>query len=207
MAETARRRAPQKAAVPAVTPPEQVRIVRRYLSTLDALRPGRGPKRAAEAVANRLLKIEELLISADPISRLHLTQERIDLDAEAIRLGNGNDADMAELEADFIKVAKHYGERCGVTFSAWRQVGVEADVLEKAGIVRVRKPGQNMPPAPAAKPPTAQPELKLEPPEPTPAVRRAEGAQKTQPPPTASKKTTAKKAAPAKKAKAAAKKA
>ena len=149
MAETARRRAPQKAAAPAVTPPEQVRIVRRYLSTLDALRPGRGPKRAAEAVANRLLKIEELLISADPISRLHLTQERIDLDAEAIRLGNGNEADLAELEAEFIKVAKPYGERCGVTFSAWRQVGVEADVLEKAGIVRVRKPGQNLPPAPA----------------------------------------------------------
>lgn len=191
MADTARRRAPQKAASPAITPPEQVRIVRRYLSTLDAHRPGRGPKRAAEAVNNRLLKIEELLISADPISRLHLTQERIDLDAEVIRLGNGNEADLAELEKDFVKVAKTYGERHGVTFSAWRQVGVEADVLEKAGITRVKKAGP--PPAPQQAPaPPKQPELKLE----------------TAPEPAPAKKAPAKKAAAAKKTtKAAAKKA
>lgn len=152
--------------------PEQVRVVRRYLSTLDAMRPGRGPKRAADAIANRLLKIDELLISADPIERLHLTQERIDLDAEAIRLGSGNgEIDITDLEAEFVKVAKPYGERCGVTFSAWRQVGVEADVLEKAGIVRARKPGPPEPAAPVKKAP----------------VRRAEGAQKTQ-------KATAKKA-------------
>jgi len=169
-----------------ITVPEQVRIVRRYLSTLDAQRPGRGPKRAAEAIANRLLKIDELLISADPISRLHLTQERIDLDAEAIRLGNGSEADLAELEADFIKVAGPYGERSGVTFSAWRQVGVEADVLEKAGIVRARKPG---PPVPA------QAELKLDTP-------------KAAPKPAPAKKATAKKTtASATKKKAAAKKA
>ena len=193
MSDTARRRAPQKASTPAITPPEQVRIVRRYLSTLDALRPGRGPKRAADAIANRLLKIEELLISADPISRLHLTQERIDLDAEAIRLGNGNEADLSELEADFIKVAKSYGERCGVTYSAWRQIGVDADVLEKAGIVRLRKPGQPAPgqTPPAARPASAQPELKLETPKAAPA---------------STKKATTKKA-PAKKTKAAAKKA
>jgi hypothetical protein len=199
MAENARRRAPQKAATPAVTPPEQVRVVRRYLSTLDSMRPGRGPKRAAEAINNRLLKIEELLISADPVSRLHLTQERIDLDAEAIRLGNGNEADVSDLESEFIKVAKSYGERHGVTYSAWRQVGVEADVLEKAGIVRLRKPGHNAAPAPSpakSPAPSAQPELKLE--EPAPAERRAGGAQKAQKAaPAAKKKAPAKKAAPA----------
>ena len=176
--------------------PEQVRVVRRYLSTLDALRPGRGPKRAADAIANRLLKIDELLISADPIARLHLTQERIDLDAEAIRLGSSNgDVDIADLEAEFVKVAKPYGDRCGVTFSAWRQVGVEADVLEKAGIVRARKPA----------PTPTQPELRLDAPAaPKPADTpaqppTAESAKK--PAPAAKKKAPAKKAsAPAKKA-------
>jgi hypothetical protein len=178
--DVARRKATRNGAAEELSYPEQVRVVRRYLSTLDVLRPGRGPKRAAEAIANRLLKIDELLISADPISRLQLTQERIDLDAESIRLGNGDGADLAELEAEFVKVAKAYGERCGVTFSAWRQVGVEADVLEKAGIVRARKPG----------PVPTQPELKLESPKAIPT-----------------KKAPAKKAAPAAKKKAPAKKA
>nr|MBA3654881.1 hypothetical protein [Actinomycetota bacterium] len=145
MSENPRRKAPQKGQVDAITAPEQVRIVRRYLSTLDSQRPGRGPKRAADAIAYRLLKIDEMLISADPISRLHLTQERIDLDAEGIRLNNGAEADFGEMEAEFVKIAKTYSDRCGLTYSAWRQVGVEADVLEKAGIVRIRKLAQPQP--------------------------------------------------------------
>lgn len=202
MPENARRRAARTGPGEGITPPEQVRIVRRYLSTLDALRPGRGPKRAAEAVANRLLKIDELLVSADPVSRLHLTQERIDLDAESIRLGNGNEADLAEMEVEFVKVAKAYGDRAGVTFSAWRQVGVEADVLERAGIVRIRKPQPPQAPQPAAPPkpkPDPHPELALETP------RRAAGAPKVEKA-APSKKAAAKKAPAAKKA-AAAKKA
>ena len=194
MAEVARRKSTKNGSSAGNGPSfsEQVRVVRRYLSTLDAVRPGRGPKRAAEAIANRLLKIDELLISADPITRLHLTQERIDLDAESIRIAANGEADLADLEAEFVKVAKPYGERCGVTFSAWRQVGVEADVLERAGIVRARKP---LPPqsAPPAQPPqSAQAELKLDAP--------------TEPAKPVTKKAPAKKA-PAKKTTAAAKKA
>ena len=126
-----------------------------------------------ESVANRLLKIDELLISADPISRLHLTQERIDLDAEAIRLANVNGA-----EPDFSRWRPlHQGREVlrrthGMTYSAWRQIGVEADVLEKAGIVRLRKPGPP-PPAqgePALAAPAAAPKpadsAKVEPPPP-----------------------------------------
>jgi hypothetical protein len=204
MSENARRRAARTGSPEGISPPEQVRIVRRYLSTLDALRPGRGPKRAAESIANRLLKIDELLISADPVSRLHLTQERIDLDAEAIRLGNGNEADLGEMETEFVKVAKSYGDRVGITFSAWRQVGVEADVLERAGIVRIRKPQPPQQPqaAATAKPakPAADPhpELELEtppqpaapPPAPAPAPTKKAAAKK---PPAAKKAAAAKK--------------
>jgi hypothetical protein len=195
MSDNPRRRAARTGPGEAISPPEQVRIVRRYLSTLDALRPGRGPKRAAEAVANRLLKIDELLISADPVSRLHLTQERIDLDAEAIRLGNGNEADLKELETEFVKVAKSYGDRTGLTYSAWRQVGVEADVLENAGIVRLRRPHAPQP-TPATPKPSPQAELALEAP-----PKKAAPTKKA-----ATEKAATKKAAPAAK-KAVAKKA
>ena len=89
-----------------------------------------------EAVQSRLLKIDELLVTADPLARLHLTQERIDLHAEMVRLANG-ELDLSSLEKDFVRVAKAYGELTGVTYAAWRQVGVDTEVLDQAGVVRV----------------------------------------------------------------------
>jgi hypothetical protein len=35
-----------------------------------------------------------------------------------------------------VKSAAPYSERKGITYSAWREVGVPANVLEKAGISR-----------------------------------------------------------------------
>ena len=54
---------------------EQGRVVRRYLGALEASRSGRGPKRTIEGIHSRVIKIEEMLITADPLARLHLTQE------------------------------------------------------------------------------------------------------------------------------------
>ena len=68
--------------------------------------------------------------------RLHLTQERIDLHAELVRITNGPEADLSSYEKDFIRVARNYGDLAGVTYAAWRQVGVDAEVLEQAGIQR-----------------------------------------------------------------------
>ena len=115
---------------------EQGRVIRRYLGALEASRSNRGTKRTVEGINSRLLKIDETLVSADPLTRLHLTQERIDLHAELVRVSNGQQPALAELEKEFIRVAKSYGDLVGITFAAWRQVGVDADVLERAGIVR-----------------------------------------------------------------------
>ena len=43
---------------------------------------------------------------------------------------------MAALEAAFVKVAKAYGHRTGVSYAAWRAVGVSPAVLTAAGISR-----------------------------------------------------------------------
>jgi hypothetical protein len=136
------------------------RVVRRYLGALETEKAAKGRKRGLEAVQNRLLKIDELLVTADPLSRLHLTQERIDLHAEIVRVANGSDADFAALEADFVKVAKTYGEVSGITFAAWRRVGVDSEVLERAGIARTstnhkgeaRKPAEPAPEKAAPQP-------------------------------------------------------
>jgi hypothetical protein len=119
---------------------DQGRVIRRYLGVLEASRSNRGVKRTVEAITSRLMKIDELLVSSDPLARLHLTQERIDLHAELVRTGNGQELDMAALEKEFVKVAKAYGDQTGITFAAWRQVGVETEVLDRAGIVRTTPP-------------------------------------------------------------------
>jgi hypothetical protein len=112
------------------------RVVRRYLGALEGSRSSRGKRRTLESFNGRLLKIDELLVSADPLARLHLTQERIDLHAELVRIGNAHDQDLSALEKDFVRVARQYGEASGITYAAWRQVGVDAEVLDQAGIVR-----------------------------------------------------------------------
>jgi hypothetical protein len=43
-------------------------------------------------------------------------------------------ADTSELEADFVKVARSYGDRRGIAYAAWREVGVPAAALTAAGI-------------------------------------------------------------------------
>lgn len=44
--------------------------------------------------------------------------------------------DVAALEQDFIKVAAEYGRRKGISYAAWREVGVAPAVLKEAGISR-----------------------------------------------------------------------
>jgi len=118
---------------------DQERVVRRYLSAVESAKPGRGPKRTSDAIGNRITKVDELLVSADPLSRVHLTQERIELHAEYVRVTNGNHTDQSQLERDFVRVVRSYGDRNGITFAAWRQVGVDAAVLDRAGIHKAEK--------------------------------------------------------------------
>jgi hypothetical protein len=113
---------------------DQGRAVRRYLEALEANKPRRGRKRSPESITKRLQAIETDLPTADPLKRLHLIQERIDLQAalEASEAGT----DIADLESQFVAVASSYGERKGITYSAWRELGVPAPVLTQAGISR-----------------------------------------------------------------------
>ena len=113
---------------------EQGRAVRRYLEALEAHRPKRGRKRTQESVERRLAAIDEKLNDADPLTRLHLSQERMNLQAELSSTDNA--VDIGALEEEFVASAKPYGERKGITYAAWRQAGVDPGVLRRAGIKR-----------------------------------------------------------------------
>jgi hypothetical protein len=115
---------------------EESRAVRRYLEALEAHKPKRGRKRTTESIQARLRQIDARLGNADALSRVHLVQERINLEAELA--AKGDTVDLKSLEEGFVAAARGYGERKGLTYAAWRAAGVDANVLRRAGIPRTR---------------------------------------------------------------------
>src|SRR5215210_7266716 len=113
---------------------DQGRAVRRYLEALEAHKPKRGRKRTPESVQKRLTAIEERLADADALTRLHLMQERMNLTNE---LASSDDSvDMQAIEDEFVAAAGPYGARKGITYAAWRSMGVDPSVLRRANIKR-----------------------------------------------------------------------
>lgn len=112
----------------------QGRAVRNYLEALDAHRPRRGRKRTPESVRKRLDALDREIDESDVVQRLQLVQERMDLERELD--GMENKVDMSQLEADFVSAARGYSARKGITYAAWREVGVPASALKSADIPR-----------------------------------------------------------------------
>jgi hypothetical protein len=110
------------------------RVVREYLEALRANKPTPGRKRTPESVKKRLSVIDTELASADPVKELRLIQERLDLQNELD--GFEHAIDIGSRESEFVKIAKSYSHRNGVSYAAWRTVGVSAAVLKSAGITR-----------------------------------------------------------------------
>ena len=115
---------------------EEGRVVRRYLEALESSKPRRGRKRTPDSIRRRLGAIESKLPAADPLNRLHLVEERQRLESELAH--TGSKIDLGALEKAFVKVARPYGDRKGISYSAWRTVGVSAAVLQQAKIPRTR---------------------------------------------------------------------
>jgi hypothetical protein len=110
------------------------RVVRDYLEALRNSKPKRGRKRTPDSITARLAKIEAEIETATAIEELQLVQERRDLEQELESFGSA--VDVGELEGAFVKVAKSYADRKGISYASWRDVGVSAATLTKAGIKR-----------------------------------------------------------------------
>ena len=110
--------------------------VRAYLDALDANKPKRGRKRTTESIQKRLATIDAEIGDANRLRQLQLTQERYDLEAE---LGHVDETvDLSALEKAFIASAAPYAANKGISYAAFRAVGVPAEVLKSAGISRGR---------------------------------------------------------------------
>ena len=112
----------------------QGNAVRRYLVALEQNKPRRGRQVSHESLQSRHDEIEAKLASADALRRAHLIQERRNLERRLATTEDSGEVDMESLEAAFIEVAAEYGERKGIEYKTWREVGVPAEVLAEAGI-------------------------------------------------------------------------
>lgn len=116
----------------------QGRVVRDYLTALEAgRRPGRRVDRAA--IEHRITGIQDRIDTQDdPATRVTLLEQRLELEHRLVALDAEPDLDA--LEDEFVAVAAEYSQRKGISYTAWREIGVPAAVLERAGITRAGSP-------------------------------------------------------------------
>lgn len=109
--------------------------VRRYLELLEAnTLAKRGGRRTLESVEKQLQEARVKADSGRPLDRLHARQAIKNLEAAQAALTAGSTFDTAATEAQFVKHAKAYSERKGISRDVWRQSGVPADVLKRAAL-------------------------------------------------------------------------
>lgn len=115
----------------------QARAVKEYLRARET-ESKRGPKLTPEKLQGRIEDLKKSIEEEDdPTRRLELIQQRMD-DEERLS-GIEETPDMEQLESDFVDVAKEYSDRKGISYSAWRELGVPAAVLKRAGVPRTRR--------------------------------------------------------------------
>lgn len=108
------------------------RIIREYLEVVEATKPRRGRRRTPESIARRLTAINNELKVADPVTKVRLIQERLNLRTELASMKTKTEVTAAE--SKFVKVAKRFSDRNDITYDAWREFGVAPSVLKRAGI-------------------------------------------------------------------------
>ena len=110
--------------------------VRDYLDALETNKPKRGRQVSPETLAARKADIDSQLAAGDmkPIKRLELMQDGRDIDAQLAQLQA--EPDLGAVEAGFVAHAATYGARKGIAYATWREFGVAAELLARAGITR-----------------------------------------------------------------------
>lgn len=116
----------------------QGKAIRDYLSALERNRArGRTPDR--ETLQKRIEDVQRRIDEEEnPAKRVELIQRRLDHEEQMIAMDD--EPDMEALQDGFVDAVREYSERKGITYHAWREAGVPADVLRQGGIKRTRRP-------------------------------------------------------------------
>ena len=111
--------------------------VDRYLAVINTPQR-RGRKVSKATLQQRLAAAETRLKSATGVEKVLAAQEVRDLRARLSRMNLAGTVDVKTLESAYVKIAKQFGENRGITYGAWRDAGVPAVVLKRAGVARTR---------------------------------------------------------------------
>jgi len=111
--------------------------VDRYLAAVNVPQR-RGRKVSRASLEQRLVGAEQALKAGTGVAKLLAAQEVRDLQTKIAQVNTAAGVDLKSLEAAFVKVAKQFGDNRGIRYGAWRDAGVPADVLKRAGIARTR---------------------------------------------------------------------
>ena len=114
----------------------EVAAIREYLKALEQNAPRRGRKRTPDGIRRQLASVTTEMEGATITRQLDMVQQRIDLETELEALEQAGSIDLSALEANFVDHAASYGGRRGISYAAWREVGVSAATLKAAGIRR-----------------------------------------------------------------------
>ena len=114
----------------------EVTAIREYLKALEQNAPRRGRKRTPDGIRRQLASVAAEMEGATVTRQLDMVQQRIDLETELEALEQAGSIDLSALEANFVDHAAAYGGRRGISYAAWREVGVSAATLKAAGIRR-----------------------------------------------------------------------
>lgn len=111
-------------------------IVRRYLNAIHEL--GRSRRPSIEELKTKLDALKDRIADeTDRVGALILVQERIDLERKIA--ASDDEPSLESLERDFIVVGAEFAKKRNISYSAYRELGVEARVLKEAGIRRTRR--------------------------------------------------------------------
>jgi hypothetical protein len=111
--------------------------VDRYLAVVNTPKR-RGRKVSRATLESRLANARERAKTATGVDKVLAAQDIRDLEAKLAQLDTASGTDLKTLEAAFVKIAKKFGENRGIGYAAWRDAGVSAQVLRRAGVARTR---------------------------------------------------------------------
>ena len=112
---------------------KEARAINSYLESLAPRKRGRP---VTEASVRKRLETAKAQVKREKnaLRRVELTQKRMDLERQLAEMRSVSD--KTALEKGFIANAASYSRRKAISYAAWREAGVPASVLAKAGIQR-----------------------------------------------------------------------
>lgn len=115
---------------------KEARAIKAYLKAVETKRPGRPVTK--ESLQARLFSVNQKIGAVDdPLRKVDLIQTKLDIEAALADVESV--VNMDRLEDDFVEYAVAYSDRKGVSYTAWREFGVPAAVLKRAGVAETRR--------------------------------------------------------------------